>query len=83
MEEVTYKLKTDREVRVGQMKRDLSFGMTTLATVHGIYQKGIIMKVETSVRRLLQNSKQEVMVGDSKKNTELDNFRGRICKIWL
>lgn len=71
MEEVTYKLKTDREVRVGQMKRDLSFGMTTLATVHGLYQKVIIMKVESSVRRLLQNSKQEVMVGDSKKNTEL------------
>lgn len=29
------------------------------------------MKIERSVKRFLQNSKQEMMVGDSKKNTEL------------
>lgn len=70
LEEITYKLETDGKVGVGQMKRDLSSGTITLATVHKIYQRSIIIRVESSVRSLLQNCRQEV-IGDSKKNTEL------------
>lgn len=37
LEEVMYKLKTDGEVGVGQMERDLCFGKIILATVHVVH----------------------------------------------
>lgn len=83
MEEITYKLKTDGEVRVGQMKRDLSWERSCWLIVHEIVQRGTIVEVESSIRSLLWNSRQEMTVCASKKIQNHDKLSSRICKILL
>lgn len=73
-------MKTDEKVSFGQMKRNLNFGKITVATVHGIDWRGTIMRIESSVRKLLQNSKQEIKAGNSKIQIH-EKLRGKVCKI--